>query len=107
MIVLNQPFLALISQGKQNGIVFDCGETQSSATAIFNGRIMKETISWSDIGGRNINEYLQSSLKLNNNETYYKEIVRDLKHKKCGFKPHENISYQLPDQSLIDVGWDQ
>jgi len=27
MAILPQPFLALISEGKQTGIVFDCGET--------------------------------------------------------------------------------
>lgn len=62
---------------------------------------MKETIQRFDIGGRTVNEALISTLPFTFSTTYERELIRDLKHKKCGFKPLQNIDYLFPDNTLV------
>lgn len=53
-----------------------------------------------------MNEYLYQTLNLNLSTYYEKELIRDLKHKKCGFKTHENIDYLFPDGTLVKLNED-
>lgn len=60
----NQSVLSLVSVGLLNGVVLNSGHSYTSAISICEGNPIKHSIQLSNVGGRDIDEFLKSVLNL-------------------------------------------
>lgn len=108
--------LALYASGRTSGLVIDSGEDVTNVEPIQDGYFMDHAQGTVEVGGSDINEYLQSQLK-GKKVVLDLEDARKLKHEKAYIpsdyaKEHENHkiglvkseSYELPDRTTIDLG---
>lgn len=108
--------LALYGSGKTTGLVIDSGEDVTTVVPVYDGYLLPHAHGTIEIGGGDVNEYLQTLLK-------NKKIVLDLEDSrkvkearvyaavefqkeyesyKAGITKHTN--YELPDRTIIELG---
>lgn len=114
--VQDQGVLALLSSGKSTGIVIDCGYETTRITPIYQGHLLKPACDKLNIGGINIDEYLQKLLmgkgytfKVGRNFRVANEIT-DIKQK-YGYVSLDienesavEMKYEMPDGNVISIG---
>ncbi len=111
LFISNQPRLTLLSKGKFNGIVLDSGEGVSQIGCFNKGFILNNTLKRTDIGGRDINNYLKNLL-LDKDININRFIINEIKENLCycskefnnEINNFKNIDYELPDGNKIKLG---
>ena len=81
-----QPILALYASGRTSGLVLDCGDGLMSAVPVYEGFALPHAIQRSDIGGRDVTEYLQTLLRRSGyplHTTTERDVVRRAKEALC------------------------
>ncbi|OQV16170.1 Alpha-centractin [Hypsibius exemplaris] len=112
-----QAVLSLYSTGRTTGLVLDCGDGVTHAVPIFNGFAIQHCIQRTDIGGRDVTNWMRWLL-MKEGHTFHTtsefEVVRQIKERMCylALDPDKEElkdkdatgSYQLPDGTIIDIG---
>lgn len=113
----DQCALSLYHSGRITGVVMELGSEVSDFVPIYEGKVLKDSVSRLDLGGRDIIESL-STLLLNEKgyafKTYIeKEYVKDIRDKYCYVAldyENENLdsqkcemTYELPDGNVINI----
>jgi actin-related protein len=95
----------IYSSGRINGLVVDCGHSQTSVTPILEGLILSHTSEKAAFGGKNITEFIQREIGCS------REAARLLKEKadvlvgeESPSEAHQNEDIQLPDGTLLFKG---
>jgi actin len=119
MYVCTQEALSLYCSARTSGLVVSCGAEVSHAVPVYEGYTLPHNILRLDVGGRNLDDYM---MKIMNGRGYDfstsadREILRDLKEKKCYVSldfAKENATkasseldkaYELPDGQVIELG---
>ncbi|KAJ1435662.1 actin family [Ochromonadaceae sp. CCMP2298] len=124
MYVANQAVLSLYASDRttsSSGLVVDCGDGLSHAEPIYEGYALPYAITRLDLAGSDLTDYLHERMLLARGNffttTVEREIVRDMKEKliyialdyaheyKTAFESSaQEISYELPDGSEINIG---
>lgn len=110
-----EPKLSLFSSGRTNGLVVDIGDRISYFTPIFDGEIIEKGVSFVDIGGQDLTDYLSRILYEKGNvfKSSERNLVNYMKERLCyitddyekSIKNHKDeISYELPDGKVITLG---
>ncbi|EFC37910.1 hypothetical protein NAEGRDRAFT_44817 [Naegleria gruberi] len=114
--VAMQGVLALFASGKTSGIVLDLGESVSRAVPVYEGYALTHAISSWNFAGREITEYLVQAFagcKIPYFAEHPTDVMTDMKHNICyvaldfdqeNEKAVTDVSYELPDGSLINIG---
>ena len=114
--VAMQGVLALFASGKTSGIVLDLGESVSRAVPVYEGYALTHAISSWNFAGREITEYLVQAFagcKIPYFAEHPTDVMTDIKHNICyvaldfeqeNEKALTDVSYELPDGSLINIG---
>ncbi|GAV01543.1 hypothetical protein RvY_12239 [Ramazzottius varieornatus] len=112
-----QAVLSLYATGRTTGLVLDCGDGVTHAVPIYQGFAIPHSIQRTDIGGRDVTEWMRWLL-MKEGHTFHTspefEVVRQIKERMCylALNPDKEeqqekeatASYQLPDGSIIDIG---
>lgn len=109
-----QAILSLYASGRTTGVVLDIGAGVTQVVPVYEGLAIPNAVNRVDLGGDDINNYLQILLRRNGHvftTSSEMEIVRQIKEKCClvSFNPHEqelntiNIPYHLPDGQVINL----
>jgi actin, other eukaryote len=112
LMLKNSSILQLTNEGKTSGIVLDLGDSFNQACSIIDGKV--ETAVKSYFGGRDVTSFLVDLLNnqegQNNNfsTVSWREIVRDIKEKKCIINLGElnkdsGVSYELPNGNILNI----
>jgi actin-related protein len=108
--------LALYATGRTTGVVFDSGYEVTCVTPIYQGYSLLHAIQRLDIGGREIDNYLDKLISERgyniHGSSYERSIVNNLKHKLCyvaeDFSQEKELvsdcEYVLPDGNIIHLG---
>lgn len=112
--------LSLYASGRTTGIVVDSGDGVTHIVPVYEGFSITHAIRRSDIGGRDITDYLRRLLRQRGHSltsSAEREIVRDIKERLCyiALDPEKELtlaqkvsgmvkSYTLPDGETIQVG---
>lgn len=119
LFVSIQAILSLYSCGKTNGTVLDCGDGVCHCVSIYEGYSITNTITRTDVAGRDITNYLSYLLRKNGhlfNTSAEMEIVKNMKENCCYVSFNVNkekntsdktvatLPYILPDGSQILIG---
>lgn len=98
----------IYSSGRINGLVIDCGHSQTNVTPVIEGLSLNYSSESSRFGGKNITEYLKKELNIS------KESARIIKEKTPFFLTDfdkeieeeliQNSPIQLPDNTIIPRG---
>lgn len=120
MYVSMQAILSLYASGRTTGLVIDAGDGVIHIVPVYEGFAISHAIHRSDIGGRDITNYLRTLLKQRGyslTTSAEKEIVRDIKERLCyialdpekELKLAEKVSgmekdYTMPDSEVINIG---
>ncbi|EUD65314.1 beta-centractin [Plasmodium inui San Antonio 1] len=114
-----QAILSLYSCGKTNGTVLDCGDGVCHCVSIYEGYSITNTITRTDVAGRDITAYLGYLLRKNGhlfNTSAEMEVVKNMKENCCYVSFNMNkeknssekalttLPYILPDGSQILIG---
>jgi actin-related protein len=115
--VFTQAVLSLYASGKTTGLVVDSGDGVTHIVVVYEAYCIKHAVNRIDLAGRDLTKYLQKLLTECN--VYLKsssdlETVRKIKEKACyvalDFEQEsknlkeKKIEYQLPDNSVIQIG---
>ncbi len=120
MYVSMQAILSLYASGRTTGLVIDAGDGVIHIVPVYEGFAISHAIHRSDIGGRDITNYLRTLLKQRGyslTTSAEREIVRDIKERLCyvaldpekELKLSEKVSgmekdYVMPDGEVITIG---
>jgi len=116
MYVAIQAVLSLYSSGRTTGIVVDSGDGVTHTVPIYEGYSMPHAVMRVDMAGRDMTEYMQKLLMGKGHSfttSAEKEIVRSIKEQLCYVaedfdeeenKPEEDVEFELPDGSMMQVG---
>jgi len=115
-----QAVLTLYSSGRTTGIVLDSGDGVTHTVPIFDGYSLPHAVLRIDLAGRDLTEYMAKILMeggLTMVSSAEKEIVRDIKEKKCYISldyekelktfsesSAKDVQYELPDGQIVTVG---
>ena len=115
-----QAILSLYASGRTTGIVVDSGDGVTHIVPVYEGFAISHAIHRSDIGGRDITDYLRRLLRQRGyslSSSAEREIVRDIKERLCyvaldpekELKLAEKVSgmektYTLPDGETLTIG---
>ncbi|MHA1668601.1 MAG: actin, cytoplasmic 2 [Candidatus Heimdallarchaeaceae archaeon] len=115
-----QAILSLYASGRTTGLVVDAGDGVIHIVPVYEGFAISHAIHRTDIGGRDITDYLRRLLRQRGyslSSSAEREIVRDIKERLCyialdpekELKLAEKISgteknYTLPDGDTLTVG---
>lgn len=78
----NDNAAALYTYGRATGTVLNIGQEHSSCTPIYQGQILSHSVTFGDVSGTHINEYLHHLMNLNmSNIDQRKVIYKDIKEK--------------------------
>lgn len=102
----NQSVLSLYARGMTTGVVLDCGDGVSTASAIYEGYSIANATQRIDLGGRDVTAHLMQLLRragysLHTSAEF--EIVRQIKEKFCIVEPFSSASALLPSASGKDL----
>lgn len=79
--------LSLYASGRTTGVVLDSGDGVTSAVPVYEGFTLPNSITRTDLGGRDITAYLATLLRKNSgislSTTSEMEVVKDIKEKVC------------------------
>jgi actin-related protein len=86
----NQSVLSLYARGMTTGVVLDCGDGVTTASAIYEGYSIANATQRMDLGGRDVTQHLMQLLRragypLHTSAEF--EIVRQIKEKCCSVEP--------------------
>src|SRR5262249_6093830 len=77
--------LAIMAAGRVSGLAIDTGDGVSHAAALFDGRVLPHAIYRSDVGGRDIDDFLMNLLTVRGPHKFYstaeRDNIRELKEK--------------------------
>jgi centractin len=122
LFVSLQAVLSLYASGRTTGVVLDSGDGVSHCVPIYEGFAMPNAIQRVDLAGRDISEHLQTLLRkagYNFITSAERDIVRDIKEKKCyvAYDPVKEeqllternnktlfMQYKLPDGNVLEIG---
>ncbi|EWC91068.1 hypothetical protein PFNF54_00035 [Plasmodium falciparum NF54] len=119
LFISMQAILSLYSCGKTNGTVLDCGDGVCHCVSIYEGYNITNTITRTDVAGRDITNYLSFLLRKNGhlfNTSSEMEVVKNMKENCCYVSFNMNkeknssekavttLPYILPDGSQILIG---
>ncbi len=120
MYISMQAILSLYASGRTTGIVVDSGDGVTHIVPVYEGFAIAHAIHRSDIGGRDITDYLRRLLRQRGyslSSSAEREIVRDIKERLCyvaldpekELKLAEKVSgmektYTLPDGETLTIG---
>ncbi|MCG3258970.1 MAG: actin family protein [Candidatus Heimdallarchaeota archaeon] len=120
MYISMQAILSLYASGRTTGIVVDSGDGVTHIVPVYEGFAISHAIHRSDIGGRDITDYLRRLLRQRGyslSSSAEREIVRDIKERLCyvaldpekELKLAEKVSgmektYTLPDGETLTIG---
>ena len=111
LFFLNNSVLSSFSYGKSSCVVFDSGHSQSNVVPVHDGMIIKNTINFFNLNGKNIEEIIINDLiKKQCNEWEGFNILQKIQIlseiKDMLFTPDENKEnkrYALPDKKIIEI----
>jgi len=86
----NQSVLSLYARGMTTGVVFDCGDGVTTASAIYEGYSISNATQRMDLGGRDVTQHLMQLLRRAGHALHTSaefEIVKDIKEKQCSVEP--------------------
>ncbi|MHA1953814.1 MAG: actin, cytoplasmic 2, partial [Candidatus Heimdallarchaeaceae archaeon] len=120
MYISMQAILSLYASGRTTGIVVDSGDGVTHIVPVYEGFAISHAIHRSDIGGRDVTDYLRRLLRQRGyslSSSAEREIVRDIKERLCyvaldpekELKLAEKVSgmektYTLPDGETLTIG---
>ena len=120
MYISMQAILSLYASGRTTGIVVDSGDGVTHIVPVYEGFAIAHAIHRSDIGGRDVTDYLRRLLRQRGyslSSSAEREIVRDIKERLCyvaldpekELKLAEKVSgmektYTLPDGETLTIG---
>ena len=120
MYVSMQAILSLYASGRTTGLVIDAGDGVIHIVPVYEGFAISHAIHRSDIGGRDITNYLRTLLKQRGyslSTSAEREIVRDIKERLCyvALDPEKELKlagkisgmekdYVMPDGEVINIG---
>ena len=120
MYISMQAILSLYASGRTTGIVVDSGDGVTHIVPVYEGFAISHAIHRSDIGGRDVTDYLSRLLRQRGyslSSSAEREIVRDIKERLCyvaldpekELKLAEKVSgmektYTLPDGETLTIG---
>ena len=120
MYISMQAILSPYASGRTTGIVVDSGDGVTHIVPVYEGFAISHAIHRSDIGGRDITDYLRRLLRQRGyslSSSAEREIVRDIKERLCyvaldpekELKLAEKVSgmektYTLPDGETLTIG---
>jgi actin beta/gamma 1 len=120
MYISMQAILSLYASGRTTGIVVDSGDGVTHIVPVYEGFAISHAIHRSDIGGRDVTDYLRRLLRQRGyslSSSAEREIVRDIKERLCyvaldpekELKLAEKVSgmektYTLPDCETLTIG---
>lgn len=113
-----QDILSLYASGRMTGVVLTVGEGVSSAVPIYEGFVLHSAAQRSDIGGRDVTDYLQMLLRKGGyhfHTSMESEVVKKIKEKRCylsqniendeeEYPEFDGVKFTLPDNKVINVG---
>lgn len=86
----SQAVLSLYARGMTTGVVFDCGDGVSHASAVYEGFSINSATQRMDLGGRHVTQHLMQLLRRAGyafHTTAEFEIVRQIKERFCYVEP--------------------
>ncbi|CAB3373601.1 actin-like [Cloeon dipterum] len=110
MYVASQPVLTLFSIGKITGLNVDTGLDATYAVPINNGFVVREGVRRVDLGGHDLTAFMQRSIEQKGVLTQHANtlvhhlcfVAQDLETELTS--PNLQVSYQLPDGQVVNVG---
>jgi actin-related protein len=107
----NDSVLSSFSYGKSSCLVFDSGHSQSNVVPVHDGMIIKNSINFFNLSGKNVDEIIINEIIKKQNNEWDKwnilekiQILSDIKD--MVFTPDENETnkkYILPDKKSIEI----
>ena len=120
MYISMQAILSLYASGRTTGIVVDSGDGVTHIVPVYEGFAIHHAIHRSDIGGRDVTDYLRRLLRQRGyslSSSAEREIVRDIKERLCyvALDPEKELrlaekvsgmekTYTLPDGETLTIG---
>lgn len=122
ILIVQQPILSLLGQGRTTGVVLESGDGVTQVMPIYEGYSLPNTAEKCDLGGSDITTYLRLLLKRsghNFNTPSELEILKAAKESIISCKPNsiedegnqkkkeeegQSKPYALPDGTLINIG---
>lgn len=122
LFVSLQAVLSLYASGRTTGVVLDSGDGVSHCVPIYEGFALPNAIQRMDLAGRDVSDHLQMLLRkagYNFITSAERDIVRDIKEKKCyvAYDPIKEeqllsernnktlfMQYKLPDGNILEIG---
>lgn len=120
VMLVHAPVLALHATGRRVGLIVDCGEGQTRCSPVVHGYIDPHTVVRSDLGGRDLTDYLMKILTERGygfTTTAEREVVRGIKEKLCyvatdfeaelvraAETAEVEADYELPEGQAITIG---
>ena len=106
----SQPILSLFSTSSTSGAVLESGDGVTQSCIIYEGYAIPGSYKRINLGGKEVTEYLQYLLNkkgygLNNSDGF--QITKKIKEDLCEINNNNNLekkSYNLPDDSIIEIG---
>jgi centractin len=78
--VQSAPILNLYASGRTTGLVLDCGDGLTSATPVVEGYAVTHAMQRSDVGGRDVTEYLQLLLRKAGYPMHTSSELQEVRH---------------------------
>lgn len=112
-----QAVLSLYASGRTIGIITDSGDGITHSVPIYEGYALPHAVLSVEIAGTDLTQYLVQLLSDRGHSFSSDDIVKDIKEKHCyvaldydeemkkaGASPEIDVTYELPDGNLVNLG---